>query len=369
MDYRRMPIEIESPEQLGYGRIKCNLAESSVTDAVLRDLDININDLVLCYGHHVGKPELCAMVSADAGVDASDVLLVAGAAAALFIVNTSLLSKGDHMIVAHPNYSTNIETPRALGCNIEFLELEFEKGYRIDTEKLRSLIKPSTKLISLTTPHNPTGVMMTREDLDAVTRLAEEKNIYLLIDETYRELAFASSAPVAASLSNKAISVSSVSKAHGLPGIRLGWLICKDKKLMEKFLAAKEQMYICNSVVDEEIAYKFLQKRNEYFPRTKKHVEENFELLRDWLGKQADLEYVLPQGGVVCFPRIKESSKIDIEKFYIVLNEKYGTYVGPGHWFEMDKRYMRIGFGWPKREEFEKGLENITMALEESKSK
>jgi aspartate/methionine/tyrosine aminotransferase len=361
-----MPIEIESPEQMGYGNIECNLAESSVTDAVLKDLDLNINDLVLCYGHHVGKPELCELIAKEAGVNAGDVLLTAGAAAALFIVNTSLLSKDDHIIVAHPNYSTNIETPRTIGCEIDLLHLEFENGFRIDIEKLRSLIKPSTKLISLTTPHNPTGVMMKREDLDAVIKLAEEKNIYVMIDETYRDLAFGERLPVAASLSDKVITVSSVSKAYGLPGIRLGWLICRDKQLVETFLAAKEQIYICNSVADEEIAYKFLLKKDEYFTKTKKNIEQNYKILYDWLHRQREIEFVLPEGGVVCFPRIRKQSNIDIEKFYRILNERYSTYVGPGHWFEMDKSYMRIGFGWPKAKEFRKGLENISLSLKEA---
>lgn len=361
-----MPIEIESPEQMGYGIIECNLAESSVTDAVVKDLGLDMNDLVLCYGHHVGKPELRAIVAEEANVSPDDVLLTAGAAAALFIVNTSLLSKGEHIIVAHPNYSTNIETPRAIGCEIDFLSLSFENGFRMDIDKLRALVRPGTKLISLTTPHNPTGVMMRRDDLDAVIKLAEEKNIYVLVDETYRHLAFGEVLPVAASLSDKLITVSSVSKAYGLPGVRVGWLISRDRKLMETFLAAKEQMYICNSVADEEIAYQAFMKRENFFPRIKQRVENNFPVLKEWLGKQDVLEYVLPGGGVVCFPRIKESADIDIEKFYRILNEKYGTYVGPGHWFEMEKRYMRIGFGWPGEDEFKKGIANISKALKEA---
>lgn len=362
-----MPIEIESPEQLGYGNIECNLAESSVTDAILKDLDLNINDLVLCYGHHMGKPELCDLIAKEAGVNADAVLLTAGAAAALFIVNTSLLSKGDHVIIAHPNYSTNIETPRAIGCEVEFLHLEFESGFRMNIEKLRSLIKKNTKLISLTNPHNPTGVMMKREELNAVIQIAEENNIHVMIDETYRDLVFGEELPVAASLSDKAITVSSVSKAYGLPGIRLGWLICRDKELMETFLAAKEQIYICNSVADEEIAYKFLLKKEQFFSTIRKNIESNYKILHDWLHRQNDLEFVLPEGGVVCFPRMREASKVNSEKFYRILNERYATYVGPGHWFEMDKRYMRIGFGWPKAEELKKGLENISLALKEAR--
>lgn len=366
MKYRRMPIEIESPEQMGYGSIECNLAESSVSDAVLGQLDLNINDLVLCYGDHVGKPELRKIIAGEAGVQLGDVLLTTGAAAALFIVNTALLNKGDRIVVVHPNYSTNIETPRAIGCDVDLLELKQEEEFRLDVSRLEKLITPSTKLISITTPHNPTGRMMSEEELRSVIDLAEKHNILLLVDETYRDLAFSELTPVAASMSEKVVSVSSVSKACGLPGIRLGWLVCRDRALMESFLAAKEQIYICNSVVDEEIAYQFLLRKSEFFPRIKAHVEENYEVLYDWLHRQKDMEYTLPQGGVVCFPRIRKESNIDIEKFYRTLNEKYKTFVGPGHWFEMDDRYMRIGFGWPKKEELKNGLENISKALREA---
>jgi aspartate/methionine/tyrosine aminotransferase len=127
MKYVRMPIEVESPEQLGYDTIECNLAESSVHDAVFQDLKLNLNELVLAYGHHLGKPELRDVLSKRyVSITPDDVLITAGAAAALFIVATSLLEKNDHLIVLRPNYATNIETPRAIGCEIDFIDLHFE---------------------------------------------------------------------------------------------------------------------------------------------------------------------------------------------------------------------------------------------------
>lgn len=367
MKYRRMPIEIESPEQMGYGNIACNLAESSVTDARLGDFSFDLSNLVLAYGHHVGSPKLCELIAQESPeLSADDVLLTAGAAGALFIVNSALLEKGDHIIVARPNYSTNIETPRLIGCEIDFLELKLEENFRLDIKQLKKLIKPETKLISLTTPHNPTGAMISEEELRELARIAEENNISVLIDETYRELSFAEKTPIAASLSPNVISISSVSKAYGLPGVRIGWIINTDKNLMEQFLAAKEEIYICNSLVDEEIAYLAMKDKEKILGRIKTHVAENFEILKAWLLGQDYLDYVLPDGGAVCFPRIKDDKNVDIEKFYRILNDIYKTHVGPGHWFDMDKRYMRIGFGWPKKEELIAGLENMAKALKES---
>jgi aspartate/methionine/tyrosine aminotransferase len=364
LNYRRMPIEIESPEQLGYGSIECNLAESSVTDALLPDLHINLGDLVLAYGDHFGKPELRQLIASESpNLRADDVLMTVGAAAALFIVSTALLKADDHILVAFPNYATNIETPRAIGCHMDFVRLNFEDGFRLDLDALAERITPQTQLVSLTCPHNPTGAVISEADLHRLIEIIESKGCTLLFDETYREMNFNGALPPAASLSKHTISVSSLSKTYGLPGIRMGWLMCRDPQLMQTFLAAKEQIFISNSVVDEEIAFRFLQNKADHLSRINAHIQTNFAVIKKWMSEQMDMEWVEPQGGVVCFPRIKPDSGVDVEKFYQVLNTVYKTHTGPGHWFESERRYMRIGYGWPNTTELENGLHHITEAL------
>jgi aspartate/methionine/tyrosine aminotransferase len=365
MNYKRMPIEMESPEQLGYDTIKHNLAESSVSDQILKNITLNINDLVLCYTDHYGKPELRELIiNEHNNLHKDNVLLTVGAASALFIISTTLLSKDDHLIVVRPNYATNIETPRAIGCHISFIDLTIDNNWKINRAEIIKAIKPNTKYISVTNPHNPTGVVLAQHEIDALIQIAEEHNVYLLVDETYRDLNFTVKQPLAATLSNKVISVSSVSKAFGLPGIRLGWLITQDAQLMEKFLAAKEQIFICNSALDEEVAYQFMVEKNKYYAPIQQRYMHNFEVLKTWLiTEQHRIKCVVPQGGTVCFPCI--TAHIDIVKFYDILVNKYATMVGAGHWFEMPDTYMRIGFGWPTETEFEQGLNNITLALNE----
>jgi len=364
MNYRRMPIEVESPEQLGYQNIDCNLTESSVSDVRIADLGLglDLDRLVLAYGDHLGKAELRERIAGEGGLQPDDVLVTAGAAAALFIVSTSLLEKGDRLVVMKPNYATNIETPRALGAEVVFLPLTFEQGYGVDFDLLASLITPATKLVSITVPHNPTGAMMTLAELRRAIALVENSNAYILIDETYRELAFGEPLPPAASLSERVISVSSLSKAYGLPGIRIGWLQCRDRGLMEKFLAAKEQIFICNSLVDEEIACAVVGKKQELLAAFRARSMANLEIVRSWMAGQELLEWVEPKGGVVCFPRFRESVAIDIDGFYETLGSRYRTQVGPGHWFEESRRSMRIGYGWPGAAELAKGLGNIVAA-------
>lgn len=368
MKYVRMPIEIESPEQMGYESLKCNLTESSFRDTRLGDLDLNLNDLILCYGDHLGLKPLREFLAHEAGVKADDVILTVGAASALFIVSTSLLSKGDRLLVVRPNYATNIETPRAIGALIDFYDLSFEGGYKIDVQKLISMIKPETKLVSVTNPHNPTGVVIPESELRLLADACKTRGCKLLVDETYRDMNFGKMPTNAANLGDHVISVCSLSKTYGLPGIRLGWLMNRDPKLVELFLAAKEQIFITGSLVDETIALKYLEKRSQYLPSIQAQIKEHFSIVKAFFEEETRMEWVETEGGVVCFPRIKKSAGIDIEKFYRVLNSKYGTFVGPGHWFEQDRSSMRIGFGWPTTAELIEGLRNISKALDESKA-
>jgi len=365
MQYKRMAIEIEAPEGYGYENIDCNLSESSFTDQRLSDLGININDLVLFYGDHKGKPALRELIAANTNLHADDVLITAGAASALFVVATSLLEKGDHVVVAKTNYATNIETPRAIGANISYINLRFENRYKLDVDELESLITAQTKFVSLTYPHNPTGALIDEATLKKIIAIIERKQTYLLFDETYRDMSFAPQLPIAATLSESVISISSMSKSYGLPGIRIGWLICNNKKLMETFLAAKEQIFITNSVIDEEIAHQYLLNKEKLFLPVQETILKNFLVLQHFMQSQNILEWIEPQGGCVCFPRIKKEIALDTIKFHEVLLNKYSTYVGRGHWFEEDDRYMRIGYSWDKTEKLQKGLENILKAVEE----
>jgi aspartate/methionine/tyrosine aminotransferase len=363
-----MPIEVESPEQLGYGRIRHNLAESSVTDATLGDLGVDLGGLVLQYGDHLGLPELRAEIAADGdGLRADDVLLTPGAVAALFIVHTTLLENGSHVVVARPNYATNVETPRAIGADVSFLELSYDEGWAVDPDRIAALLRPDTRLVSLTTPHNPTGATMSRETLDAAIELVERHgSARLLVDETYREMTFGEPLPVAASLSDRVISVTSLSKTYGLPGIRVGWLVTRDRALQERLLAAKEQILISGSLVDETIALAALRRRPAWLPQIRARIDEAFAVTSAWIDAGEGFEWVPPRGGVVGFPRIRPSvaSRIDVDRFYETLFEDHGTVVGPGHWFEQPRTHFRLGYGWPSINELRDGLAALDAALD-----
>jgi aspartate/methionine/tyrosine aminotransferase len=363
-----MPIEVESPEQLGYDTISYNLSESSVADRRLADLglDLGLDELLLCYGDHLGDPLLRESVAAAGdGIGPDDVLVTPGAAAALFCTATSLLEPGDHAVVVRTNYATNLETPRAIGADLDIVDLSFNDGWRLDVERLTSRVQPGrTRLISVTCPHNPTGTMFDAATLHALVDAAERTGAVLLVDETYRDLSHGEPLPLAASLSPRAVSVSSMSKAYGLPGLRVGWAVCRDPELAETLLAAKEQIVICGPTLDEAIAGRVLADRDRILPPILEVVRTHLGLVRGWMQGQQHFEWIEPTGGVVGLVRFRPDVEVDTDAFYRLLLADHGTYVGPGHWFDVDDRHFRLGFGWPTTEELTAGLAGLTAAAE-----
>jgi aspartate/methionine/tyrosine aminotransferase len=376
MRYRRMPIEVESPEQLGYDTITNNLSESSVSDRRLADLGLDLSEsggldeLLLCYGDHLGDPMLREAVAAGgAGLRADDVLVMPGAAAALFATATSLLGPGDHAVVVRTNYATNLETPRAIGAELDIVDVAFDDAWQLDVGRVASRVQAGrTKLISVTCPHNPTGTMLDLGSLRALVDLAERSGAVLLVDETYRDLTHGSRLPVAATLSPRVISVSSMSKAYGLPGLRVGWAVCRDPGIAETLLAAKEQMFICGSTLDEAIAARVLIDRARILGPILDDVRDRLGVVRQWMLGQQTFEWIEPAGGVVGLVRFAPGVDADTERFYEILLAGYGTYVGPGHWFEVSDRHFRLGYGWPTRPELSAGLAALAAAAAESNS-
>ncbi len=365
-----MPIEVESPEQLGYDTITNNLSESSVSDRRLADLGLDatfratLDDLVLGYGDHLGDRGLRdAIAGGGAEVRADDVLVMPGAAAALFAAATSVLEPADHAVVVRTNYATNLETPRAIGADVDIVDLSFDDGWQLDVGYVASRVQAGiTKLISVTCPHNPTGTMLDLPSLCALVELAERSGAVLLVDETYRDLTHGALLPMAATLSPSAISVSSMSKAYGLPGLRIGWAVCRDPELFETLLGAKEQMVICGATLDEAIAGRVLADRERVLAPILRDVRARLSIVGEWMQTQDTFEWIEPSGGVVGFVRFVSGVSVDPDRFYDVLLTRYGTYVGPGHWFDVDDSHFRLGFGWPTEEELRSGLAALTAA-------
>ncbi|KAF5718841.1 HTH-type transcriptional regulator yisV [Fusarium mundagurra] len=354
MKFERMPIEIESPEEYGYEKIKYNL----------RKLRYRPDTGITGPQDPKSHPPL---IADDAGVSAGDVLIASGAAGALFIITTSELgstpdAERNRLIVVRPNYATNLETPKPVGCEISYIDVNFENGFQPNIEEVEAAVKYNTRLVSVTCPHNPTGSTLSRKALGRLVAITK-KCVLLLVDETYRDIAFAEKLPVAASLGDHVLSVCSLSKSFGMPGVRVGWLITTNETLQETFLAAKEQISISGSVINEWITIDVLSWREKILSDTTNEMKVRLQMVESWIESEELLEWVKPTRSVVSFPRIKLEPKVGFSAFYGRLLSKHATYVGPGHWFEMSDGFFRLGYGWPTREELEGGMKAISAAL------
>ena len=361
MWFKRMPLE-DWFDTYQY-EVEYDVGESAVKFLTFDDLNLDLGKLPLRYGYHHGRPDLRELIARQyEGLSADHVIVTNGASEANFAIVAALVRPGDHVIVEHPNYPSLYEVPRSLGCDVSLFHLEIENGFRPDLSKLEALITPKTKLISLTHPNNPTGSMITERALQDAVELAESRNIYLMFDETYRELAFGDRLPGAASLSSRVIAISSMSKSYGLPGIRIGWLATTSQEVLDSVLAIREQVSIANGAINEEIASKVLERQDEFVQRARQHVAANFDVVRAWMNTQETLQWIPPEAGVVALPKIKSTTPMEPDSFYQRLVDEYKTFVIPGRCFEMDNHYFRLGYGGTMGE-LKRGLENIGNAL------
>ena len=291
-----------------------------------------------------------------------NVIVTSGGSEANFAIMSALCKPGDHVIVEHPNYTSMYEVPRSLGCNVELFKLDFDHAFKPDLDRLEAMVTPETKIVSLTHPNNPTGSMITADELQRIIAIVEKNNTYLLFDETYREMCFDTMLPAASTLSPRVISLSSMSKCYGIPGIRLGWAATQDKDLLAQLLAIREQVSITNNVMSEAIALKVLSDKESLLTKVRKQIKANRDYVSQWIDGQEDFEWVFPEAGVVAFPRLKHSAGVDPEALIVSIVEDYRTFTIPGRCFECDNHHFRLGFG-ADLDEIKTGLSNVEHAL------
>lgn len=359
MNFSRMPLE-EWFDQFQY-EIDHDIGESGVKFLNLNALGIDLGSLGLRYGYHAGNPELRSIISKQYEAFGPDRIVVTnGSSEANFAINASLVGDSGRVVIEYPNYPSLYEVPLSLGLAHDRFPLLYEEGFEPNFERLEKLLEKGTRLVTLTHPNNPTGSIISEQVLREVIELVESRDAYLLHDETYRELCFDVPPPPAAVLSDHAISMTTLSKAYGLPGIRIGW-IAGAKKIVDSVVKVREQITICNSVVNEAIALAALKKREEILNKVRRRVQQNFETLKRWMSSQDALEWVEPKGGVVAFPRLKQGKST--RELCRTLVKKYRTFTIPGYCFEMDS-HLRIGFGGDA-DELNEGLKRLQVALVE----
>ncbi len=308
----------------------------------------SLGQLRLTYTQSAGDPALRAAIAALYDrIGADQVLVHTGAEEAIFNFMNVALSPGDHVIVQSPCYQSLTELPRALGCEVTRWELrEGTGGWELDLERLWAALRPNTRLVVVNTPHNPTGYLLSRDQLQALTGLARERDLLLLCDEVYRYLEYdeGQRLPWAADLCERAVSVGVLSKSFGLPGLRIGWVATQDRSLLAAMAMFKDYTTICNSAPSEFLATLALRHYRPVLDRNRAIIAANLRLLDAFFSRHRDcFVWHRPRAGPVAFVRLRY--RLSAEGFCERLVQDAGVLLLPGNCYEWDQPHVRVGFG------------------------
>jgi len=320
------------------------------------DLKKQLLNLKLGYNPTTGSKELReAVASLYGNAELENVLITTGAIEADYLVANSLVNPGDTVIVQFPAYQALYSTAEARGANVKYWKMKLESGFEPDIDELLELIDENTKLIVLNIPHNPTGAVISETQLKTILGWAEEQDFYVLCDEVYHELKLNKGIvpSYGRSLSKRAISVGSMSKAYGLSGLRLGWIVGPEDSI-KKCWAYKDYTSISNTPLSDFLATFALINQQKVMKRNLAIARKNFKTLLKWFKQHENFfEYTIPKAGLLCFPKIKNIPLTSEELCKKVFYEKKLLIV-PGECFDMPG-HLRIGFGGDSKN-FETGL-------------
>jgi aspartate/methionine/tyrosine aminotransferase len=237
-----------------------------------------------------------------------DVLAFAGAEEAIFWALQLLAGPGDHVVVTVPNYQALETVPRAAGADVTGVLLDADDGWRLDLDRVRTALRPTTRLLAVNFPNNPTGAVPDHATWRALVDLCEERGIRLLADEVYRGLEPDPGRTLtqAADMSPTAVSINVTSKSYGLPGLRVGWVACRDHAVLEALERHKHYTSICNAGPSEFLAAVALDAGPQIHDRNRRIVARNRDTVGAFFAQYPDLfDWAAPDGGCVAFPRYR----------------------------------------------------------------
>lgn len=322
------------------------------------------NNLRLGYTESKGLPALREQIARSLypSLQAEDILCFAGAEEGIFCALYSLCEKGDNVIVLTPCYQSLLEIPRLKGASVTQILLKEEREWRIDCHEIEAAIRPNTKCIIINFPHNPTGQVITEEELRRLATLCERHGIWLFSDEVYRLLGSPKEpwASPAAELYPKALSLGVMSKAFGMAGLRVGWIACQDRQLLKKLEQMKHYASICNSAPSEILSLFSLRDKDKILARNNAIVSENLRILDTFFEEYRTLfDWIRPQGGCVGF--VKYKSEESVESFCQKLVKEKSVLLMPSSIYDHSTNHFRIGFG---RKNMPKSLAKLREFLE-----
>ncbi len=317
------------------------------------------NELKLGYTESPGHPLLRAEVSRLYRSITPDDVLIAAPEEAIFIAMQTLLKPGDHVVTIFPAYQSLYEIARAIGCEVSQWTLELEApGWRLDLDRLERSLTNHTRLLVLNFPHNPTGYLPSRGELDALVTIARRHDLYVFCDEMYRLLEYdpVRRLPAMCDLYEKGISLSGLSKTFALPGLRLGWLAMQGQALRLQWLTYKDYTTICNSATSEVLGIMALRAKEAIVARNLGIIRQNLALAEQFFAEQGNrFVWIKPQAGSIAFPRWTDSAPV--EQFCQEVLEQQNVMIVPGSIFDYPGNHFRLGLG---RQNFAEALQRVS---------
>ena len=338
---------------------KHNLTGSDADNMTLRELlslaspvdRAAFDELTLAYTETCGASALREEIAKTyANLEAPDILCFAGAEEGIYTAMKVLLSAGDHAVVVTPNYQA-AETVALSVCEVTGVPLEGANNWALDIGRLQSAIRRNTKVVAINFPNNPTGRIIEIAQYDILIELCRRNGLWLFSDEVYRLIERDPQRRLrqAVDAYEQGISLNVMSKAYGLPGLRIGWLACKNRDLLRRFERYKHYLSICNSAPSEALARIALRARQHILAKNRAIVDSNLVVLTEFFREYSHLfEWQLPDGGCVGCVRYKGAD--GVEAFTDRLVRESGVLMLPASVYrselnELPTDYFRVGYG------------------------
>ena len=336
-----------------------DLAISNVLTCSVDDLPGAREALDLSGRNDQGYEPLLDAIAGRYEVRRTQVTTATGTSGANFLVFAALLDPGDEVLIERPGYDALTAAAQTLGAKIVRFDRSFDYGYFLDPDRVESALTTRTKLIVITSPHNPTGAMADGAALRAVGRMAEQAGAHVLVDEVYLDMVDAA-LPPAATMDDIFITTSSLTKSYGLAGLRCGWALSSEA-IAQRLRRVREIVDGGGSILTERLGVLAFRHLDSLIERAHGLLSVNGALVRNALSHRQELEWVDPAAGTVVFPRI--AGVDDATHFVERLLAERQTAVVPGRLFESPSHF-RLGYGGPT-ESVRRGLDALTSALDD----
>jgi aspartate/methionine/tyrosine aminotransferase len=336
-----------------------DLAASAVASCTVDELPGARDALELTGRNENGYEPLLEAIAGHYGVGVASVATANGASGANLLACIALCGPGDDVLIERPAYDPLLALPRLLGARVVRFERRRESGFALDVEAVRAALTPKTRLIILTSPHNPTGARASEADLEALAALAAEANAHALVDEVYLDASGGPRPRPAATIDARLVSSSSLTKSYGLAGLRCGWCVASPE-IAERIRRARDIVDAVGAFPAERLAVRAFEHLDALADRARRLVAPNLARLRAALTVRPEIEWLEPVGGTVAFPRLRDAETSDALAAWLLTHA--GTAIVPGRFFD-EPAHFRIGFG-VKAETLAGGLAALAQALD-----